>query len=79
MKIILKNAGAHLRHINSNNEYKYSTLQQPTMWFIPLTSINMQKLSLPYLRKDKILDKILRSIEIFERNKGCQRDKIYFF
>ena len=57
--IILKNAGAHTHHINSNNEYKYSTLQQHTRRFIPLTSTNMQKLYLPYWKKDKILVKFL--------------------
>jgi len=41
----------------------------------PLTSINMQKRSLPHTRKDGILDKILRSTEILERNKKCQGDK----
>ena len=81
MKIILKNAGAHLRHIKSKNEYKYSTLQQEhTMRFLnTLTLIKMLKLSLPYIRKDNILDKNLHSIEILKRNKKCQRDKIYFF
>jgi len=43
----------------------------------PLTSINMQKHSLPHTRKDGILDKILRSTEILERNKKCQRDKTF--
>ena len=37
----------------------------------------MQNLSLPHIRKDEILDKILCSIEILERNKKCQRDKIF--
>ena len=59
MKIILKNAGAHTRHINSNNKYKYLTSQLRTRRFIPLTSTKMQKLSLPYWRKDNILVKFL--------------------